>query len=375
VARRAYVSAATVSRVMNGRFVGDPEVAQRVRQVAAELNYSPSPLARSLALGETRTIAFVVPDIGNPTFQAMLSSLSKSATADGYRVLVADSTEDPVEEALLAVETRRACDGLVLCAPRMADEQLRSLLPVLRPVLLINRSSPQFDAPSISVDYGTGIQYIAEHLYGLGHRHLAYLEGPGQSAANRSRLEGLQSFADRVGDVRIDRIAAGSSSSDGYERATAVRDTGATAALAYNDLVAVGLMSALVEQGVTVPQDISIAGFDDIPLVRYLTPRLTTVSVPYGPLGTEAWKRLHALIRDEIPSDNLVFQPRLQARESTGPAPGRMIDDPTRGNRTGVGDRRRHARTIEAPKIISQEPSRRSTRTRSGPGASPEDRP
>jgi LacI family transcriptional regulator len=321
VARRANVSPATVSRVMNGRFVGDPEVADRVRRVAKELNYSPSPLARSLALGQTRTIAFVVPDIANPTFQAMLSSLSKSASTDGYRVLVADSTEDPVEEAVLAVETRRACDGLVLCAPRMPDEQLRALLPDLSPVLLINRSSTQFDAPSISVDYGTGIQYLAEHLYGLGHRHLAYIEGPAHSTTNTARVAALRSFTERVGDVRVDHVRGGSSSADGHERAQEVRETGATAVLAYNDLVAVGLMSALLEQGAEIPQDISVAGFDDIPLVRYLTPRLTTASVPYGPLGSEAWKRLHALIRGETPSHNVVFQPRLQLRDSTGPAP------------------------------------------------------
>jgi LacI family transcriptional regulator len=317
VARRASVSPATVSRVMNGRFVGDPEVAERVRQAAAELYYSPSPLARSLALGETRTVAFVVPDIGNPTFQAMLSGLSKSAAADGYRVLVADSAEDPEEEAVLAVETRRACDGLVLCAPRMTDERLRSLLPVLRPVLLINRTGPRFDAPSLSVDYGRGIQHLAEHLYGLGHRHFVYLEGPAPSTSNQSRLDGLQAFAGRAGDVQIDRIPAGSASADGYQHASAVLATGATAALAYNDLVAVGLMSALVELGTTVPRDISVAGFDDIPLVRYVTPRLTTVSVPYEPLGTEAWTRLHALIKGETPSHDVVFQPRLQPRDST----------------------------------------------------------
>jgi LacI family transcriptional regulator len=303
---------------MNGRFVGDPAVAERVRQVAAELNYSPSPLARSLALGETNTIAFVVPDIANPTFQAMLSSLSKCAAAAGFRVLVADSAEDPEEEAVLAVETRRACDGLVLCAPRMSDERLRALLPLLRPVLLINRNSPQFDAPSLSVDYGMGIQHLAEHLHGLGHRHFVYLEGPGPSATNRARLEGLQLFADRVGDVRIDRLAAGSSSTDGYERGAAVLETGATAALAYNDLVAVGLMSALTQLGATVPRDISVVGFDDIPMVRYVTPRLTTASVPYEPLGAEAWTRLHALVKGETPSHNVVFQPRLQLRDSTG---------------------------------------------------------
>jgi Transcriptional regulators len=324
VARRAHVSPATVSRVMNGRFVGDPEVAERVRRAAAELNYSPSPLARSLALGETRTIAFVVPDIGNPTFQAMLSGLSKSAAADGYRVLVADSTEDPEEEAVLAVETRRACDGLVLCAPRMPDERLHALLPVLRPVLLINRGGARFDAPSLSVDYGLGIQHLADHLYGLGHRHFLYLEGPAPSSSNQARVEGLNAFARRTGDVQIDRIPAGSASADGYRSGEAVRASGATAVLAYNDLVAVGLMSALAEMGVDVPRDISVAGFDDIPLVRYVTPRLTTVSVPYEPLGTEAWKRLHALIKGETPSHDLVFQPRLQPRDSTAAPPVRV---------------------------------------------------
>ncbi len=311
VARHANVSPATVSRVMNGRFVGDPDVASRVRRVAQPLNYSPSPLARSLALGETHTIAVVVPDISTPTFQAMLSTLSKAAAADGYRVLVADSAEDPEEEALLAVETRRGCDALVLCAPRMSDERLSALLPVLQPMLLINRSSPQLDAPSLSVDYGLGIQHLAEHLYSLNHRHFAYLEGPAPSTSNRARLEGLRSFADRMGDVVIDPLQAGSSSADGYERAAVVRATGATAVLAYNDLVAVGLMSALAEQNCAVPEQISVAGFDDIPLARYVTPRLTTVSVPYGPLGAEAWKRLHALIKGETPSHNLLFQPRL----------------------------------------------------------------
>ncbi|WP_213450666.1 LacI family DNA-binding transcriptional regulator [Rhizomonospora bruguierae] len=340
VARRAEVSPATVSRVMNGRFAGAPEVADRVRRAAEELHYSPSPLARSLALGETRTVAFVVPDIANPTFQAMLSSLSKSAAADGYRVLVADSAEDPEEEAVLAVETRRGCDGLVLCAPRMPDERLRALLPVLRPVLLINRGSTRLDAPSISVDYGVGIQQLAEHLHGLGHRHFAYLEGPAPSTSNRSRVEGLRSFAERAGNVRVDHIAAGSSSSDGYAGAGRVRETGATAVLAYNDLVAVGLMSALTDQGVTVPADISVAGFDDIPMVSYIAPRLTTVSVPYGPLGAEAWKRLHALMRGEVPSHNVIFQPRLQRRESTGPPPVPPSADRTGPAAAGPGRRR-----------------------------------
>jgi LacI family transcriptional regulator len=282
---------------------------------------SPRPPALSLAPAQTHTIAIIVPDFGNPSFQAMLLSLSRTAMADGYRVLVADSSDDPVEEAVLAVEMRRACEGLVMCAPRMADEDLCALLPDLAPVLLINRSSPEFEAPSISVDYSTGIQHLAEHLHRLGHRHLAYLEGPVPSTSNQVRLDGLQAFASRVADVRIDRVLVGSTSADGYDRAVQVQETGATAMLAYNDLVALGLMGALIDQGATVPQEISIAGFDDIPLVRYLTPRLTTASVPYELLGAEVWKRLRARMRGETPSCDVVFQPRLQLRDSTGPAP------------------------------------------------------
>src|SRR3954454_4646222 len=124
VAQHAGVSPATVSRVMNGRFLGEAEVAERVRASAIALEYSPSPLARSLALGVTRTIAFVVPDLSNPAFQAVLSGLSKTAARDGYRVLVADSAESPTDEPVLAAEIRRRCDSIVLCAPRMPENEL-----------------------------------------------------------------------------------------------------------------------------------------------------------------------------------------------------------------------------------------------------------
>src|SRR5690554_3635831 len=178
VAAHAGVSPATVSRVMNGRFVGEEAVAERVRASAVALDYSPSPLARSLALGETRTIAFVVPDLANPAFQAVLSSLSKTAAKDGYRVLVADSAESPSEEALLAVEIRRRCDSIVLCAPRMPEDELVALAKTLQPLVLINRAIPRITAPSLSIDYQAGIQNLAAHLYSLGHRRFAYVEGP-----------------------------------------------------------------------------------------------------------------------------------------------------------------------------------------------------
>jgi len=317
VAEHAGVSPATVSRVFNNRFVGDPVVADRVRASAIALAYTPNHHARSLALGRTRAIAFVVPDLANPAFQAILSSLSKSAARDGYRVLVADSVESPDDEPLLVDEVRRRCDAVVLCAPRMPDAELIVHAAGIRPLVLINRAMPQIDAPSLSVDYQSGVRNLAEHLHGLGHRHFVYLGGPERSVSNRYRLLGLEEFERAHPGVTIDRIPGGFTSEDGVAAAERVRDSGATAALAYNDLVAIGLMNGLLDLGLRVPDDVSVAGFDDIPFARYTTPTLTTASVPHTELGAEAWQRMHALLDGEEPEADVVFQPRLELRGST----------------------------------------------------------
>ncbi|MGM7670943.1 LacI family DNA-binding transcriptional regulator [Microbacterium sp. A93] len=321
VARLAGVSPATVSRVMNGRFAGEPGVAERVRKAAVELAYAPSPLARSLALGRTHAVAFVVPDLANPAFQSVLAGLSKTAALDGYRVLVADSAESPEDEAALALEIRRRTDAIVLCAPRMPEAELTALAAQLHPLVLINRSVPEITAPSLSIDYRAGIVELAEHLHGLGHRRFAYVFGPEGSASNARRELGLDDFQRAHPDVTIARIPAGASSDDGREAAAAVRDSRATAALAFNDLVAIGLIGGLRTLGLSVPEDISVTGFDDIPLAQYLAPALTTASVSHADLGVLAWGRMHDLIEGGQPGQNVVFQPRVEVRDSSGIAP------------------------------------------------------
>ena len=318
VAERAGVSPATVSRVMNGRFLGEPSVAERVRQAASDLDYSPNHLARSLALGETKAIAFMVPDLANPAFQEVLSSLSKTAAKDGYRVLVVDSGESTSEEPLLAAEARRRCDALVLCAPRMSEDDLVEAAAALSPVVVINRLTSRVNAPTLSVDYQSGIRSLAQHLYDLGHRHLVFLEGPEGSVSNSARLRGLREFEEGAPGVRIDQLRVGAGSEDGLLATGRVIETGATAALAFNDLVAVGLIGGLIERGVLVPDDISVTGFDDIPFARYVSPPLTTASVPHEELGAQAWRRMRALVRRETPDHDVLFQPRLELRKSSG---------------------------------------------------------
>lgn len=317
VARHAGVSAATVSRVVNGRFAGEPEVAARVERAVGELSYAPSPLARSLALGTTQVIALVVPDLANPAFQQILAGLSKAAAKDGYRVLVADSAELPSEEPLLATEIRRRTDALVLCAPRMPEAELVALVDRLAPVVLLNRPGVTVSAPSLSIDYRSGVAEIAEHLYRQGHRRIAFVHGPESSASNANRELGISGFEREHGDVTVVRLLAGTFSDDGGAAAAAVRAAGVTAAIAFNDLVAIGLVGGLRELGVRVPEDISVTGFDDIPLARYLDPPLTTASVPYDELGTHAWRRVHAQLLGETAGHNMIFQPRMVVRESS----------------------------------------------------------
>ncbi|MGO3886418.1 MAG: LacI family DNA-binding transcriptional regulator [Mycetocola sp.] len=326
VARLAGVSPATVSRVMNDRFSGDAGIAERVTAAAQELSYAPNPLGRSLALGKTNAVAFVVPDLANPAFQSVLAGLSKTAAQDGYRVLIADSGENPAEEGPLSIEIRRRTDAIVLCAPRMAEDDLAELAGQLHPLVLINRSALSASTPSLAIDYRAGIIALAEHLYRAGHRDFAYVGGPPHSASNAERERGLDQFFREHDDASLSRISGGAGSDEGRHAAQDVQDSGATAVLAFNDLVAIGVIGGLRERGVRVPDDVSVTGFDDIPLAQYIAPALTTASVSHSELGVLAWQRMRALMRGEQPSNDVLFQPRIVVRGSSQARAGGNAD-------------------------------------------------
>lgn len=324
VAAHAGVSQASVSRVLNGKQSVDPAIVQRVQASIAALGYSPSVAARSLVHGRNDTIAMVVPDLENPLFQGILKGLSLAAASDGYRVLVADTAEHVDDEEATAVEARQRCDALVLCAPRMPEQRLRRLVSRVAPVVVVNRPLPDADVPIVGVDYVRGIRDLVEHLLGLGHRHLAYVSGPATSASNAERLRGVEEATNARPDLRIDVVSGGSRLEDGYALAEAVlaaRDAGATAVIAFNDLVALGLMSRLRQLGVDVPGDLSIAGFDDVPMAGYATPSLTSMSVPRGEIGAQVWARLRTLIAGGPIEHSVLYRPRLEVRDSTGPVP------------------------------------------------------
>lgn len=324
VADRAAVSRATVSRVMNGLSTVDPAIAERVRIAAAELDYRPNQAARSLALGRTQTIGYVVPDLTNPSFHGALRGLSRAAADQSYRVLVADTAEHAEEEPVLALETRRRCDAVVLVAPRMPEEDLVRLLPELQPVVLLNRTLEGVAIPQLNVDWASGIRDLVRHLSGLGHRRIAYLQGPLASRSNAARERALAASA----EIEVVTIPCGAMFTDGHAAAGHVLDAGVTAVIAFNDVVALGLLGALHELGTDVPGELSVVGFDDIPFAAFTWPPLTTAWVPQEQLGRLAWERLHglltagpqALVGTVGRADQVLLRPRLVVRGSTGRA-------------------------------------------------------
>lgn len=334
VARHVGVSVSTVSRVMNGNPTVAPDLVQRVRAAAEELGYTASPMARSLVLGRTQTVAVVVPDLGNPMFQGILRGVARAADAEGYHVLVADTGEDAAAEPETARRARERCDAVVLVSPRMSEETLADLAARLAPVVVVNRWSPRVNAPSLGPDYRAGITVLADHLAQLGHRRIAYLSGRPGSFSDDERRAGLAAAAASAG-LEILALPGGVMHDDGVAAADRVLASGATAVLAFNDLVAMGLLSALHSRGVRVPEEISVAGFDDIPLAAFTTPSLTTASLPVAQIGAETWARLSRLLeRSEVAGD-VTFRPRLVVRDSTGPAPEPSRDE-TRQERPGA---------------------------------------
>lgn len=323
VAEAAGVSRATVSRVLNGRPSVDPLIGARVREAADRLQYRPNLTARYLSTGRTMTISLVIPDLGNPMFQSMLRGLTRAAEADGYGVLVAEAST-PEREAGIARDARRQCDAVVLVAPRMNDIELEALIPQISPVVILNRHLEDPRVASVGIDYASGMSQLVRHLESLGHRDLLYVSGPPRSAAHQERLVALNALMDASSSLTLRTVLGGATMTDGHRVAEQVLDSGATAAIAFNDLVAFGLLARLNQIGVDVPGDLSVTGFDGIELSRFAVPALTTVGQEELGTGAIAWSLLRRQLEpssESGPTDHTQLVPRLIIGDSTGRVP------------------------------------------------------
>ena len=317
VAARAGVSPATVSRVFTQPDAVATDTRSRVLRVADELNYTPNPVARSLARGRSGNLGIVVPDMANAFSAVIAKAVQQEARRDGYALFVAGSDELAQDEEQWARAMAPQVDGLLLISPLMPDAALLELA-AQAPVVLVNRLIDGI--PAVLTDAAEATAHAVEHLHALGHRAIIYLAGP-DGYSNSMRLRGYRDACARLG---IDPRELGpfqARFSAGVRAADLVLAASATAVVAYNDEVAVGVVNRFADRGVRVPDDVSIVGFDDTSLAEMVTPRLTTVRLPAAAAGQAAVRMLLAAVGERaaaVPAP-LALPAELIVRSSTGP--------------------------------------------------------
>jgi LacI family transcriptional regulator/LacI family repressor for deo operon, udp, cdd, tsx, nupC, and nupG len=306
VARQAQVSVSTVSRALSAPGLVKETTRQRVLDVVAGLGYQPNRAARSLITGRTGNLGIVVPDLENPFYPAILRGVQTRAGEAGTSVFFCDSREDPQTEAELVRTMAAQVDGVVLCSPLQSDEVIAELAD-LTPLVLINRTVP--GVSSVLMDSGSGMDQIIAHLETLGHKGYVYLGGPATVWSHKRRLQGLRDRAPMLGPFEPNFTG-------GLTAAREALKTGATAFIAYNDLMALGVLSHLAEHNVKVPGQISVTGFDNIIYAAMCSPALTTVAMPTEEAGKVAVDLLAARL-EGAPPESRELPTKLVIRAST----------------------------------------------------------
>jgi DNA-binding LacI/PurR family transcriptional regulator len=318
VAREAGVAVSTVSRALSNPDRVSARTREHVRAVATRLGYRPNRIAQALPSGRTRMLALLVPDITNPHNFGLVRGAEAQAAAAGYTLVLGDTQESAERESAHADRLGSAVDGFVLISSRLPDDELRELRR-RHPVVLFNRELEDF--PSVVLDSVDGSRQVVEHLVALGHRRLAYLGGPASAWMDAERRRSLSADAARAG-AEITRLGPFSPTLDGGAAAADVGlGSGATAFVAFNDLLAIGILQRLERRGVDVPGRISVVGFDDIFGSDFCHPPLTTVTSP----AEQAGRMLIDMLLGTCAPGRAVLPTPLHVRDSTGVAAG----DPT----------------------------------------------
>lgn len=330
VAAEAGVHVSTASRALNPatRSVVNEETAVRVLEVAERLGYRPHPLARGLRTNRTMTVGMVVPDLMNPLFPPIYAGADSVLGDLGYSVLVGTDDDDPDKSrSVIGALLERRVDGLIL-----ANAHRGFALPAWRdsiPTVLVNRSLDTNTFPAIVGDHRAGIGLVVSHLVGLGHTRIAHIAGPQDLSTGAARLDGFTGAMEAeglpIGDGAIVesamfRVDAGRVAC----RELLDRDVSFTAIVAGNDLIALGCYDVLTEHGISIPDDVSITGYNDLAFIDRVDPPLTTVSVPYRDMGAVAARLLLDRFGDEQvpepPYPPVELAPTIIVRSSTAPA-------------------------------------------------------
>ena len=328
VAKLAGLSAQTVSRVSTGALNVRPETRKRVLDAMEQLRYTPNSAARALRYGSFRTIGLVAHRLSRTGHARTTGAVVEAARQAGFTVTLVDVETPSSADVTAAVQrlTHQSIDGLVIIRAEGADPAALGIPPGLPVVVSDSRFVGHH--PAVSADQAAGTTAAVEHLLELGHRTVHHLAGPPDSGPAQVRADAWAATLRRAGRPVPPVIQGDWSARSGHEQGLAIADDcDVTAVLCANDAMAAGLLRALNERGRRVPEDVSVVGFDDIPLADYLWPPLTTVRQDYAAIGV----RLVELLLRQIESgqtlaDEQVLVPTsLVVRASTAPPPARLL--------------------------------------------------
>jgi DNA-binding LacI/PurR family transcriptional regulator len=333
IAKQAGVSHSTVSRALHGSSLISIETTERIRQIAAEMGYSPSAAARSLKTNRSHALGVIVSTIDDPFFSEILQGIEEIAQERGYSLLMAASQRKPEREQAIVQDMReRHVDGLIICSASFSTVQRNKLLEFGIPIVMVNNQAAEEYRYSIYHDDVDGSRQVVRHLIDLGHKKIAYLGNSLSGRTTSDRLLGFHQEMEAAGltvsDEYIHEVSGGSPK-DGviaveYFISLAQRPT---AIFCFNDMLAIGVLSELYNASIRVPEEISVVGFDNIVFSNYTNPPLTTLDQPKRYIGAEAARLILGLLDSAKDNDALVqkilkLKGKLLIRQSTAPPPG-----------------------------------------------------
>jgi len=324
IARIAEVSHSTVSRALRDSPLISEETKARIRRIAQEMGYSPSAIARGLVTKRTHTLGLVVTTIADPFVAEVVRGIEERALDEGYSIILCQSQSDPDREiAAVEILREKRVDAIIITASRVGNLYIPLLEKLSVPIVLINNQQEGRYVHSVGTDNLQGGQLAARYLLELGHTRLGYITGPEWAAASKQRLEGARhALQERGLDFDPALIAQGDGRAGGGEAAMAQllqQPAPPTAIFCYNDVTAIGAMRVAQQQGLRVPEDISIMGYDDIAFTAYVTPPLTTIRQHKYEMGCQATEMALTLLSGGEKVENVLVPGQLVVRESCAP--------------------------------------------------------
>ena len=325
VARRARVSTATASRAINRIPTVNPQLAKRVWDVIDKLGYYPNTQARALVSGKSRIFGLVVSEITNPFFPEIVQMFERIAVQHDYEILLASTGNDPARmETSVRRMIERRVDGVAIMTFGMEEGVLSDLKLRKVPLVFIDVGPQRPHVSNIRIDYLHGIRQAVQHLAGLQHKRIAFIAGPPQLKSAEARTQAFKRSMKEIGLAVDDRlIAEGNHTIESGVAACAqllALPDRPTAILCSNDMTALGVMRKSYEEGIVIPRDLSVVGFDDIKLAQFVLPALTTIQMSQAELARLAFHALLEETKRERPSPDgteYILKTHLVLREST----------------------------------------------------------